>query len=180
MQHSFFISGLSIALLAGQTSINLVKGDGVYQCTVTDKHGEQKLIVPLAIDNNGEIFRQSNLSTGTFFWSDIYVIGSPQDKTRENLSFRRSKSSLFDTHPSVKIDYFESENEKKKNDDNVLLMWRIYQRERNCTLWQRFFLYLIWRIWIYDWIQASANVTHRHENIHWLKIVQNTVDEINR
>ena len=138
MQHSFFNSGLDRSL-ALQTSIHLAKGEGVYECTVIDKHGEYKLIVRLAIDNNGKILRQSKLSTGTSFWSDIYVIGSPQDKTREKLPFRRFKSSLFNNHPSVNVHYFESENGKKKNDDNVLLMWRIHRRERSCTLWQRVF-----------------------------------------
>ena len=97
-------------------------GEGVYECTATDKHGDQKLTVSLAIDNNGKLLTQSNLSTEIFFSSDIYVIGSPKDKPRENLPFRRSKSSLFTNHRSVKVHYFESENEKKKNDDNVLLM----------------------------------------------------------
>ena len=53
--------------LALRTLINLVKGEGVYECTVIEKHGEHKLIVPLAIDNNGKIVRQSNLSTETSF-----------------------------------------------------------------------------------------------------------------
>ena len=66
MQHSFFNSGLDRSL-ALQTSIHLAKGEGVYECTVIDKHGEYKLIVRLAIDNNGKILRQSNLSTGTSF-----------------------------------------------------------------------------------------------------------------
>ena len=125
-----------------------------------------------------KILRQSNLSIGTSLWSDVYIIGNGYDKTRVNISFDRFKWSLLNNYLSVKTHYFESENEKKKNDETVLLMWRMHRRERNCILQQRGF-YLIWTIRIYDWVQSSADVTYWHDNIYRSKVIQNTVDKGN-
>ena len=99
---------------------------------------------------------------------------------RPNIKLKTQSFCLQKSYFSCFIRENCNKYEKEKNDDNVLWMWRMHWREYKCILQQGVFLYLVWTIRIYNWVQSSADVTHWHKNIFRLKIVQNTVDKGNR